>query len=155
MAFNYGKEKREFDQEWNKLCSEYQAAGMSEKDIETLYAFDWSWFCSRRRFINHTQNLPSDTIDGEDSKERSSLILKFNTFSVDLDEAAMGGRYGWVEQIIDVRIADRLHRLSLEDLELLTLLVIDGYTQTEVARLQACSQNAISKKYLRIKKYLK
>jgi len=155
MAFNYGKEKREFDQEWNKLCSEYRSAGMSEKDIEVLYAFDWSWFCSRRRFINHTQNLPSDTIVGEDSKERSSLILKFSTFSVNLDETEIGGRYGWVEQITDGRIVDRLRKLPLEDLELLTLLVIDGYTQTEVAHLHACSQNAISKKYLRIKKYLK
>ena len=155
MAFNYAKEKRDFDREWEQLRAEYEAAGMSAQDISTLYDFDLQWFCSRRRFINHTQRLPAEVIEGEDSREQSSLLRKFAAFSVSLNESAMGGRYGWMEEIDKPRLLDKLRKLSHEDLELLTLLSIDGYTQTEIALSKGCSQNAISKKYLRIKKVLK
>lgn len=155
MAFNYAKEKRDFDREWEQLRAEYEAAGMSAQDISTLYDFDLQWFCSRRRFTNHTQSLPAEVIEGEDSREQSSLLRKFAAFSVSLNESAMGGRYGWMEEIDNPRLLDKLRKLSHEDLELLTLLSIDGYTQTEIALSKGCSQNAISKKYLRIKKVLK
>lgn len=122
MAFYYAKEKREFDREWEKLRSEYTTAGMSGEDIDKLYAFDWDWFCSRRRFINHTQGLPAENIEGEDSAEQSSLIRKFPSFSISLDE---------------------------------TLITIEGYNQTETARLLGCSQKNISLKMTRIKKVLK
>ena len=92
MAFNYAKEKRDFDREWSKLRDEYKAEGMTTADIEELYKFDLNWFCSRRRFMNHTQSLPTEVIEGEDSREQSSLLRKFATFSVSLDESAMGGR---------------------------------------------------------------
>lgn len=155
MAFYYAKEKRDFDREWEQLRAEYGAAGMSEQDISTLYDFDLQWFCSRRRFMNHTQNLPAEVIQGENSREKSSLVRRFAAFSVSLDESAMGGRYGWVEEIDNPRLLDKLRKLSHEDLELLTLLAIDGHTQTEIAIFKGCSQNGISKKYLRIKKNLK
>lgn len=128
MAFNYAKERREFDREWERLRREYEAAGMTTEHIDKLYAFDLDWFNSRRSFFNHTQELPGE---------------------------AMGGRFGWVDEIEDARLADKLRGLSAEDLELLTLLAIEGYTQTEAARMKGCSQNAVSKKYLRIKKVLK
>lgn len=155
MAFYYAKEKREFDREWEKLRSEYTTAGMSIEDIDKLYAFDWDWFCSRRRFINHTQSLPAENIEGDESVEQSSLIRKFSSFSVNLDETLMGGRYGWVEEVEDAHLADKLRQLSLEDLELLTLIAIDGYAQAEIARIRGCSKNAISKKIIRIKNNLK
>lgn len=41
MGFNYGLEKKKFDQEWKKLRREYRAAGMDEAAIEAMYAFDW------------------------------------------------------------------------------------------------------------------
>lgn len=155
MAFNYAKEKREFDREWEKLRREYESAGMTTETIDKLYAFDLEWFNSRRSFINHTQGLPSETVPGEDEQERSSLIRKFASFSVALDESAMGGRYGWVEEIEDAGLSDKLRRLSRDDLELLTLITIEGYSQTETARLQGCSQKNISMKMSRIKKFLK
>jgi hypothetical protein len=42
MGFNYGLEKRRFTEEWKKLYHEYKAAGMSEEDIQDIYAFDWT-----------------------------------------------------------------------------------------------------------------
>jgi len=105
--------------------------------------------------MNHTQRLPTEVIEGEDRREQSSLLRKFSTFFVSRDESAVGGRYGWVEEIDNPRLLDKLRKLSHEDLELLTLLAIDGYTQIEIALFKGCSQNAISKRYLRIKKVLK
>lgn len=154
MAFYYAKEKREFDREWEQLRREYEAAGMSEQDIQALYDFDWQWFCSRRRFINHTQSLPAETIDGENSQAQSSLLRKFASFTISLDESQIGGRYGWIEEVEDSQLLDKLRRLSADDLELLTLIAIEGYTQVEIAQLRSCSKNAISKKFIRIKKSL-
>lgn len=155
MAFNYAKEKREFDSEWEKLRSEYETAGMSPGEIEALHRFDWDWFCSRRRFINHTQNLPKERPSGEDSRENSRLIRKFTALSVNPEQTLCGSRYSWVEEIEDAVLWSKIRRLSQEDLELLTLLAMEGYTQTEVAQMRGCSQNAVSKKYIRIKKNLK
>ena len=127
---------------------------MSEQDIEVLYDFDQKWFRSRRRFINHTQDMPTDGIEDEDGREQSSLIRKFSTFSAHLDESGLGGRYGWVEQIENRLLLDKLRQLSQKDLELLTLLAIYGYSQSDIARMQGCARNTVSKKITRIKKLL-
>ena len=58
MSFNYAREKRMFDREWEQLHKEYAAAGMSEAAIAQMKAFDWGWFCSRRVYSDHTQALP-------------------------------------------------------------------------------------------------
>lgn len=155
MAFYYAKEKREFDHEWEQLREEYEAAGMLEKDIQELYEFDLQWFRSRRRFINHTQNLPAETNEGEDGGKQSSLIRKFSSFSTNFDESQLGERYGWIENIGDRRLLDKLRKLSVDDMELLTLIAIEEYNQTEVSRLLGCSQKNISLKIGRIKKFLK
>ena len=36
MGFNYGREKRKFDQEWKRLQAEYDAAGMDEISIQKM-----------------------------------------------------------------------------------------------------------------------
>lgn len=154
MSFYYAKEKREFDREWEQLRKEYEAAGMSEQTINALYDFDLQWFCSRRRFFNHTQSLPAESIEGDDSADQSSLIRKFASFSVGFDESQMGGRYGWVENIENNQLLDKLRKLTADDLELLTLIVIEGYSQTEVAQMNGCARNTVCKKITRIKKYL-
>ncbi len=155
MAFYYAKEKREFDREWEQLRREYEAAGMAEENIQALYDFDWQWFCSRRRFMDHTQSLPPETIDGENSQAQSSLIRKFASFSVSMDESQLGGRYGWVEEIEDSKLLDKLRKLSQADLELLTLIAIEGYSQPEIGLIMDCSQSNISQKITRIKNFLK
>ena len=57
MGFNYGLEKRKFTEEWKKLYSEYKAAGMSEEDIQDIYAF-----CVRPECVQEKQNgVPAHT----------------------------------------------------------------------------------------------
>lgn len=71
------------------------------------------------------------------------------------DNYAASSRYGWVEDIEDPQMSARLKSLSLEDLELLTRYVFDGFTQTELAHQYGVSQKNIHKKWQRIKKYLR
>ena len=68
MGFNYGREKRRFDKEWEQLQKEYAAAGMEEADIAQMKEFDWEWFRSRRTYENHNQALPDEgtwTMEGQ------------------------------------------------------------------------------------------
>lgn len=154
MGFNYAREKREFIKKWKLLRAGYEEAGMSEEAIKKLYSYDWEWFCSRRSFANHSQELPVEQLDENDDCQ-SSLINKFSSMRTEFDECTFNGRLAWVDTVEDKVLTDKLKRLSPKDLELLTLLVMDGFSQTEVALLLGCSQNAISKRFIKIKNYLK
>jgi DNA-directed RNA polymerase specialized sigma24 family protein len=71
------------------------------------------------------------------------------------DEYQSGNRYAWIDTIDIPVLAVKLKVLPPDDLELLTLIVMDGYKQAEIARLRGCSKNAVSKKIIRIKRFLK
>ena len=63
-------------------------------------------------------------------------------------------RYGWLDEVSDPRLAERLQRLSERDIELLTLLIYDGLSQTEAADIMGCKQYDISRQFARILKNL-
>lgn len=152
MGFHYFYEKRKFELEWEQLEKEYVAAGMEETAIHLMREFDWRWFCSRRVYDNHIQNFPNESIS--DKMESSSLLQKFAVLSVTFDLDDLNGRYNWIEAIEDKRLYQSLCSLTRANLELLTLIVIDGYTQTEIARIHGCSRNSIYKRMKKIKKIL-
>jgi RNA polymerase sigma factor (sigma-70 family) len=155
MGFNYSKEKFIFDREWKKLREQYTKVGMSEETIQELYDFDWSWFRARRNYENRVQALPEEEIDVKRTETRSILFQKFASLSTSFDEMELSGRYAWIETISDDELSKKLKRLSDDELELLTLLAIEGYTQREIARKMHCSQNAISKRLIKIRRILK
>ena len=151
MGFNYGREKRRFDKEWEQLQKEYAAAGMEEADITLMKEFDWEWFCSRRTYENHNQALP----DEEDIEAgRTLLFQKFPELSADFEQQEFTDRYAWLQEIEDEKLYQRLCRLGEKDLELLTRMVVEGYTQAEVAKLWRYSRSAITQKVKKIQKYL-
>lgn len=151
MGFNYGREKRRFDKEWEQLRKEYAAAGMEEADIARMKEFDWEWFCSRRTYENHNQTLP----DEEDIEAGKTLLFqKFPELSADFEQQEFTDRYAWLQDIEDEKLYQRLCRLGEKDLELLTLITMERYTQAEVAKLWGCSRSAITQKVKKIQKYL-
>ena len=151
MGFNYARERLLFEEAWNKLRVEYRKAGMADDAIEEQYRFDLKWFHSRRRYANHTVPLP----DREDEQAWSALINQFPAMPKAFDEYQSGNRYAWIDTIDIPVLAVKLKVLPPDDLELLTLIVMDGYKQAEIARLRGCSKNAVSKKIIRIKRFLK
>lgn len=109
----------------------------------------------RRNYENHIQALPEESIDEQKLDTRSSLFLKFASLSTNFDEMDFLGRYDWIDTISDYALYKKLKNLSKDELELLTLLVIEGHTQREIARKLHCSQNAIYKRLIKIKGRLK
>ena len=155
MGFNYGKERRQFEAEWVKLRRQYREAGFPEDKIDAMYAFDEKVFRQRRSYENHNQPLPSEDFGEDDSENRTSLFGKFESLAVSFDDSEFDGRFDWVDTVSDPALTYRLKQLKQADLELLTMIAIEGYSQSEAARLLGCSQKNISLKMTRIKKFLK
>ncbi len=154
MGFYYATERKKFEQEWARLRKIYETATMDTKSIQLLYEFDLKIFHSQRTYENHTQAMPSEYIS-KNSSECSTLLRKFETQSTTFDETDFPGRYAWVDTIENQQLALALRKLSEKDLELLTFLVLEEHTQRELAQKWGCSQEAISKRFIRIKNLLK
>ena len=153
MGFHYATERKRFEQEWAKLRKEYKAAGMTSEAIQLLYEFDLEIFRSQRTYENHTQVMPGEYISGDESGH-STLFRKFSNSSVSFDEADFSGRYAWMDTIEDQRLVLALRQLPDEDLELLTFLVLEEHSQCELAQKWGWSQKAVSRRFLKIKKFL-
>lgn len=155
MGFNYALEKKKIDHEWNHLRKEYRNVGMSPEAIQELYEYDWAAFKSNRIYAIHTQPMPEAFREegGHGFDGKSPLFEKFfSAMSVNDDYTSLS-RYAWIEEIEDESISKKLKLLTLADLELLTMIVVFGFDQAEIARIQKCSRNTVYKKIKRIKKF--
>ena len=153
MSFNYAKEEQVFLEKWRKLSAEYIGAGMAVEDTWEMYNFDRELFCKERTYIRHNQEFPAETIAEESSE--SSLVNRYTRLTVQFDESEFSGRFAWIEAVNDSVLAGKLKALSAQDLELLTLIAIEGYSKSDVARKIDGARNTISKKIARIKRVLK
>ena len=137
MAYNYAKEKRKFDAEWKRKALWYRKEGMSEDDIEAMYHFDLAQFNRDRAY--ESRRRPLETACG--------------TCYIQAPEVP-SERYSWIDEVSDQQLADRLLKLSESDIELLTLLIYDGISQTEAADILSRKQYDISRQFARILKSL-
>lgn len=135
MAYSYAKEKRKFDAEWKQKALWYRKEGMSEEDIEAMHSFDLAQFNRDRAY--ESRRRPLETACGSCYVQKSAE------------------RYGWVDEISNPKLAERLHGLSGVDLELLTLIAIEGKTHKEVASVLSCSRQYITKQLAQIRKNFK
>ena len=134
MAYNYAKEKRRFDAEWKRNERWYRKEGMSEDDIEEMRRFDLEQFNRDRAY--ESRRRPLETACG--SRYVQEPIE----------------RYSWIDEVSDQQLAERLQKLSESDVELLTLLIYDGLSQTEAADILGRKQYDISRQFARILKSL-
>ena len=137
MAYNYAKEKRKFDAEWKRKASWYRKEGMSEDNIEAIRRFDLEQF--NRDRASESRRRPLETTCGS----CYTLMPEFNS-----------GRCGWIEGLDNSQLSAKLCELPEADLELLTLLCVDGLSQEQTAHVLRCTQQAVSKRLRKIKKYL-
>lgn len=155
MGFNYGKEKRKFDAAWEKTAAWYRAEGMSEEAIAEMREFDLAVFRSDRVYATHTQPLPNqDSSQSKSDQQYLKLTRKFPSMATDIDDYAFKGRFDWIETLDNEELVLKLRQLSLEDLELVTMIVFDGLTHSEIADLRGCTRSNVSKKWTQIKKSL-
>lgn len=157
MCWNDGYERRKFEARQKKQAEEYRACGMTEEQIKAMYEFDLEQYKSDRRYHMHTQPFTSSDFDeGEDDDSESTLLNKFfDELTLTIDSRSEQSRYWWIEEIDNPKLAEIIKTLSPEQIEFLTLGVIDGYGQTEIAEIMGVSQSAISQRFSTIKKILK
>ena len=117
MAYNYAREKRKFDAEWKRKASWYRKEGMREEDLAEMYRFDLAQFNRDRAYENRRSPLEGSC---------DSLCLQ--------PDRKGTGRYGWLDEISDPDLSIRLRELSEGDLELITLVVVDGLGVREISR---------------------
>lgn len=154
MGFNYAAEKKKFETLWARLRREYRAAGMSDAAIQKMHDFDWEVFKQERIYRLHTQDLGIGIFDEPSAKQedKSALMKKFLESVSRWDDYTTASRYGWIEEVDDPSIYKQLQALRKADLELLTLIVVDGFSQTEIATVLGCSPQNIFGRLKKIRK---
>ncbi len=148
MGFNYAKEKAEFDRQWAKIREQYEELGMSRDAIEKIHTFDWDWFKSQRRYSSHLANLP------EEVTLKTIQQASTGTMPGDIPASFGSDPYQWLDEIENEELVQKLMLLSKDDIVLLTRLVFEEYTQSEIAQRELRSQMAVSKHLHKIQKIL-
>lgn len=151
MAWNNGKERKKFEAQQARLKNFYLANGMTEEQIIALQEFDKQEFKSRRSYVMHTQSFDFEAFEGEADEGQNPLYDKFLEALSTTDEGISEERYAWVEEIDNVKILKAVKALSVDQLELVTMLAFDGMNQSEIAKCFGVSQQSISKKIKKIK----
>ena len=153
MAFYYAHEKAKFDAAWEKTAAWYRAEGMSEEAIRILHDDAWEVFKSNRNYALHTQKLPSEEINSEADPTR--LYQKFVSLMVIITEEDLQGRYAWVDTLDNTALVHKLKKLSAHELEMLTLVTQEGYTQAEAAVRMGIPYRTFKYQWNRLKNFLR
>lgn len=153
MTINYGYEYKKFEKEQEEQKVYYLSLGMSEEAVETIAAFDKEAFLSRLRFMKHTQPLSVLNGDGNDDESTSPLFEKFiDRLSVTIDTYRERDRYGWIEELENPLTIKVVKRLTSDQIELLTLIAIEGYSQKEAGLIIGINQSNVSRRFSKIQK---
>ena len=155
MGKNYAIERAKFERQQRQQAEQYRKLGMDEEQIQTMYEFDLATFRSDWRYEKHTQGFAASSFgDGTQDESKSALFEKFLAqLSVKSDDGH--SREWWVEEIENPQLALAMKGLSKSDLEFITRIVIEKATQMELSEELGISQQAVSKKWRKMKKILK
>ena len=155
MGFNYGLEKKNFDSQWAMTRKQYEDAGMSSEAIQAMYDYDWSVFNANRSYQNHTQEMAAPSFE-QSEESYSPLMDKYReAISVTDTYHETKSRFAWIGEIEDENLLSALEKLSDGDLEILTLYIYEGYSTVELSKVYRIAQQNISKRILKITKFLK
>ncbi len=149
--FNYREEKRRFDKKLEILEKEYRAAGMSDQGIAEMRGFDLETFRKTRNETNHRADISLS--ESDERNLNMDQLLYTNGHYIRFESNLFEGKYGWLNDIENELLLKSIKNLSADDLELLLLVAIEGYSQAEIARIRGCSKNAISKRMKKIKSF--
>lgn len=138
MAFNYGREKKKFEEEWKAKASWYRLEGMDEKAIQAMYEYDLSDFNARRSYENNTVSCSIE----------HTILSSENTIQ-------LTGRYDWIDEIGNIELVHKLKKLTEHELEILTLLSFNGYTQEQAADIMGVPYRTFKYQLRKIKIFLK
>ena len=149
MSINYGRAYRAFRKEQDKMDKQYRQFGMTEEQIEAMHEFDLISFRSDCVYAHHTQELMPQSSLSDDEGLNPYLEFFLDSFSM-TDHSS--DPFSWIDDIADERILKKLHRLSPDDILLITLYVYCELTQMQIAGILGISQYGVSKRLSALKK---
>ena len=157
MNFNYSYEKKKFEQEWEKLESEYKQAGMSDKDIQTMKEFDMQHFRLNRNTILHTYDLQDcediENNGNDDFGDIDFRKLEYVTLK-EQEKIETHSRFWWIEELDSEELISKIKSLSMEELEIIDLKVFKSMSLKEIAYFKGIPYRTIKYKFAKIKKIL-
>lgn len=155
MKWNNGKERAKFEREQKELREQYIAEGMTEEQIQAMYDFDLKVFNGKRREAEHTQALDFAAVEAEDKELQNPLYKKFSDkLSVTMNFAD-ASRYAWIDEIEDERLVKAIRALPQDYIDILTEVIVDRRTKSDIANERGVLKTAISNKICRIKNIFK
>ncbi len=154
MTFNYGLEKKKFDEAWAALRKYYQECGMDPESIEKMHEFDWDQFKAARIEAMHTQEMTVPADADEDDDLAPQLTKKFpEQFTTSYDTFGSHNRYWWLEELNNPCLAFGARLLTSCEKEILTLYIVDQLTMEEIAARMRISKNAVKKQLHKVFSY--
>ena len=156
MSWNNALERKKFERRWSQEEKAYREAGMTEEQILSIRELEEEQYRSNRRYQMHTLEFEVNEFDEDDSDESDNALFYKNleAFSVEMPSITDNSRFGWIQEIENVDLVNKLNQLSKADLELITMIAFDELSQSEIAKKMNCNQSVISRKMTRIKNFL-
>jgi len=127
---------------------------LSKTEKNRMYDFDLGVLNSERSYVANTLAIVGD---GDDSTGRKSSDFKQYEKAIAVTDTyhETRTRFAWVGEIKDKRLQEGLEKLSDEELRLITLYFRDEYSTVELSKVYGIAQQNISKRILKITKFLK
>lgn len=149
-SFIYAYHRKIMEKKWEETAKICKEAEMSDQQISEIYRMWLDELNGDRRFANHTFSY-----DEEGEKILSSLSYSMYQSGMTQDEFSGCGRYSWIDDIATPEVVMWLKSLNNKtDIELLTLLVVDGLSQSEAAKKLGKCPSDISRRIKRLRKSL-
>lgn len=155
MAFNYGYARNKMEQEFAQIAEVCRAEGIPEDTIELIHRILLDELNSERRHCTHTQSYDALQFpDGEGASVDNNPLVNKYLESFSAPEAQIWKWAGWVDDLDTPEIIEWVQSLDENDRRLLTLLVEDGFKQTEAAEVLGKHGSAISRKMKKLRESL-
>ena len=81
-----------------------------------------------------------------------ALTKKYPALQTSFNETDFSDRYAWINTVEDDGLREGLCALDERDLEIVTMLVMDGRNRTEIAKCFGVSCSAITQRIQKIRK---
>ena len=143
---------KEFERQQSLNREEYEKAGMTEAQIQSMYEFDCQIFHSDLRYARHTQSIEPELEPGDHADWANPLAKCYlESVSARLDSEPFCWT-DWMDEFEDDEIYEKLKHLTDKDQTIVALYAMFGATEKEIGLIFGISQKAISKRIEKIRK---
>jgi len=143
MRFNYGLEKKRFEENWERLRKEYREAGMDEESIQKMYEYDWDDFKRERTWCRHNCFLNDMYGSGKDGdcieEEGMHPLLLHHKDAMTNEMETIEEIFGWMEDIEDEKLYRAVMALNDDQKTILTMRVFEEKTMKEIGEAYGIS----------------